>query len=121
MILIIVNIFYTSFLDDFSPSFAIAIYIRHIHHPGECIWKLPGTAVFIYVFSSFIQTIQSVLELHQIMRHALADFTAGRELHPALKNILFPSVLYRIMLYYSTVFYTFSTMRYVQKFQSNLK
>lgn len=121
MILIIVNIFYTSFLDDFSPSFAIAVYIRHIHHPGECIWKLPGTAVFIYVFSSFIQTIRSVLELHQIMRHALADFTAGRELHPALKNILFPSVLYRIMLYYSTVFYTFSTMRYVQKFQSNLK
>ena len=89
MILIIVNIFYTSFLDDFSPSFAIAVYIRHIHHPGECIWKLPGTAVFIYVFSSFIQTIRSVLELHQIMRHALADFTAGRELHPALKISLF--------------------------------
>lgn len=89
MILIIVNIFFTSILDDFSLSFAIAIYIRHIHHPGECIWKLPGTAVFIYVFSSFIQTIQSVLELHQIMRHALADFTAGRELHPALKNIYF--------------------------------
>lgn len=88
-ILIIVNIFYTSFLDDFSPSFAIAVYIRHIHHPGECIWKLPGTAVFIYVFSSFIQTIRSVLELHQIMRHALADFTAGRELHPALKISLF--------------------------------
>lgn len=89
MILIIVNIFYTSFLDDFSPSFVIAVYIRHIHHPGECIWKLPGTAVFIYVFSSFIQTIRSVLELHQIMRHALADFTAGRELHPALKISLF--------------------------------
>ena len=86
MILIIVNIFYTSFLDDFSPSFVIAVYIRHIHHPGECIWKLPGTAVFIYVFSSFIQTIRSVLELHQIMRHALADFTAGREFHPALKS-----------------------------------
>ena len=34
MILIIVNIFYASFLDDFSPSFAIAVYIRHIHHPG---------------------------------------------------------------------------------------
>ena len=50
MILIIVNIFYTSFLDDFSPSFAIAVYIRHIHHPGKYIWKLPGTAVFIYVF-----------------------------------------------------------------------
>lgn len=86
MILIIVNIFYTSFLDDFSPSFAIAVYIRHIHHPGKYIWKLPGTAVFIYVFSSFIQTIRSVLELHQIMRHALADFTAGREFHPALKS-----------------------------------
>ena len=66
MILIIVNIFYTSFLDDFSPSFAIAVYIRHIHHPGKYIWKLPGTAVFIYVFSSFIQTILSVLESHQI-------------------------------------------------------
>lgn len=92
MILIIVNIFYTSFLDDFSPSFAIAVYIRHIHHPGKCIWKLPGTAVFIYVFSSFIQTIRSVLELHQIMRHALADFTAGREFHPALK-------IYFILLY----------------------
>ena len=89
MILIIVNIFYTSFLDDFSPSFAIAIYIRHIHHPGECIWKLPGTAVFIYVFSSFIQTIQSVLELHQIgatQGSLLADYTANREFHPALKT-----------------------------------
>ena len=34
MILIIVNIFfYASFLDDLFPFFAIAIYIRHIHHP----------------------------------------------------------------------------------------
>ena len=45
---------------------------------------------------------------------ALADFTAGRELHPALKNILFPSVLYRIMLYYSTIFYTFFTKHFTQ-------
>ena len=36
--------------------------------------------------SSSIQTILSVLELHQILRNALADFTADREFHPALKT-----------------------------------
>ena len=35
--------------------------------------------------SSLIQTLLSVLELHQIMRTALADFTADREFHPAPK------------------------------------
>ena len=45
--------------------------------------------------SSSIQTILSVLELHQILRNALADFTADREFHPALKiYVLFSSVLY---------------------------
>ena len=43
----------------------------------------------IYTFSSPIQTILSVLESHQIMRHTLADFTADREFHPALKIMLF--------------------------------
>jgi hypothetical protein len=33
-----------------------------------------------------IQTILSVLELHQIRACALADFTADREFHPALKT-----------------------------------
>mgnify|MGYP000694974659 CR=1 FL=1 len=39
--------------------------------------------------SSSIQTILSVLELHQILRNALADFTANREFHPAPKTLLF--------------------------------
>lgn len=33
-----------------------------------------------------IQTILSVLEFHQIRAFALADFTADREFHPALKT-----------------------------------
>ena len=52
-------------------------------------------------FSSFILTIQSVLELHQIMRYALADFTAGRELHPALKISLFCCHLSSVLHYRS--------------------
>ena len=36
--------------------------------------------------SSSIQTILSVLELHQFNALALADYTADRELHPALKT-----------------------------------
>lgn len=39
--------------------------------------------------SSFIQTILLVLELHQIVRFTLADFTANREFHPAPKTLLF--------------------------------
>ncbi len=39
--------------------------------------------------SSSIQTLLSVSELHRICAEALADFTAGRESHPALKNSLF--------------------------------
>ncbi len=37
---------------------------------------------------SSIQTLLSVLESHQIIRQkkTLADYTAGRELHPALKT-----------------------------------
>ena len=34
-----------------------------------------------------IQTILSVLELHQISMNMLADFTADREFHPALKTL----------------------------------
>ena len=38
--------------------------------------------------SSLIQTILSVLESHQINRmQRVADYTAGRELHPAPKNL----------------------------------
>ncbi len=37
---------------------------------------------------SLIQTILSVLELRQISACALADFTADRELHPALKTFI---------------------------------
>lgn len=49
--------------------------------------KMTACAVFFAVFdSSFIQTILSVLEFHQILPIArLADFTADREFHPALK------------------------------------
>jgi hypothetical protein len=47
----------------------------------------------MHTISSLIQTILSVLELHQFMHMVsrfseiivLADFTAGRELHPAPK------------------------------------
>ncbi len=34
-----------------------------------------------------IQTILSVLEFHQISIFMLADFTADREFHPALKTL----------------------------------
>lgn len=39
--------------------------------------------------SSSVQTLLLVLEFHQIVRMALADFTASREFHPALKTFLF--------------------------------
>ena len=48
----------------------------------------------ISYLSSLIQTILSVLELHQINACALADYTAGGESHPALKNPLL--FIYRI-------------------------
>ena len=41
------------------------------------------------ITSSSIQTLLSVSELHRICAIALADFTAGREFHPALKIILY--------------------------------
>ena len=44
-----------------------------------------GTALFADSSSS-IQTILSVPESHRFGAHALADFTAGGELRPALKN-----------------------------------
>ncbi len=40
-----------------------------------------------------IQTILSVLELHQISIFMLADYTADREFHPALKTLLLFSCL----------------------------
>jgi len=40
----------------------------------------------VFTNSSIILTIQSVSELHRIVRSALADFTAGRELNPASKR-----------------------------------
>ena len=39
--------------------------------------------------SSSIQTLLSVPESNRICALALADFTAGREFHPALKIILY--------------------------------
>lgn len=49
--------------------------------------------------SSFIQTILLVLELHQICVFTLADFTANREFHPALKIQLFNyQINYRFLL-----------------------
>ena len=45
------------------------------------------------IVSSFIQTILLVLELHQIMRLTLADYTANREFHPAPKTLLFGCLL----------------------------
>ena len=37
---------------------------------------------------SLIQTILSVLDSHQISIYTLADFTADREFHPALKTFI---------------------------------
>ncbi len=37
------------------------------------------------LLSSFIQTILSASEFHRIMLQAARGYTAGRELHPALK------------------------------------
>ena len=36
-------------------------------------------------YSSSIQTILSVSELHRFNTNVFVDFTTGRELHPALK------------------------------------
>jgi len=44
--------------------------------------KIPADSIHLLQ----IQTILSVLELHQISTCALADFTADREFHPALKT-----------------------------------
>ena len=38
--------------------------------------------------SSSIQTVLSVPESHRFGAEALADFTAGREFHPALKMLI---------------------------------
>ena len=38
--------------------------------------------------ASTIQTLLSVSELHRFCANALADFTAGREFHPALKKLI---------------------------------
>ena len=56
------------------------------YHPDQA-----GTLSLIHILtiSSFIQTILLVLELHQIVRFTLADFTANREFHPAPKTLLF--------------------------------
>ena len=52
------------------------LYRFHAKHPGQDT-------------SSFIQTILLVPELHRVCAYALADCTANRELHPALKTFLF--------------------------------
>ena len=46
------------------------------------------TYVSHVLLSSIIQTVLSVLEFHQISAVALADFTAGREFHPAPKMFM---------------------------------
>ena len=47
--------------------------------------------------SSPIQTLLSVLEFHQVNRfRSSRTFTAGREFHPALKNILSSIILIKI-------------------------
>jgi len=45
--------------------------------------------------ASSIQTVLSVLELHQFNAGALADYTAGREFHPALKTVI--QLFYKIV------------------------
>ena len=56
--------------------------------------------------SSFIQTLLSVLELHKFSQLRLADFTAGREFHPALK--IHYSIFLRISCLYTHVNYIFT-------------
>ena len=58
--------------------------------------------------SSFIQTLLSVLELHKFSQLRLADFTAGREFHPALK--IHYSIFLRISCLYTHVNYFFTKM-----------
>ena len=48
--------------------------------------------------SSSIQTVLSVSELHRFSAYALADFTAGREFHPALKIYMKLVTAYHRML-----------------------
>ena len=57
--------------------------------------------------SSFIQTILSALEFHQIStKKALAGFTAGGESHPALKTNIFDGFIIHPKRHLSTVLFT---------------
>ena len=53
-----------------------------------------------------IQTILSVLELHQISMNMLADFTADREFHPALKTLS----RFNCLSYYNKEFFKLSIL-----------
>lgn len=53
--------------------------------------------------SSSIQTILLVLELHQICAFTLADFTANREFHPALKTFRYSNVVISLRAYVGNV------------------
>ena len=50
---------------------------------------------------SFIQTLLSVPEFHRIMRGSLADCTAGREFHPALKTLSYIYIPLRHEIFHS--------------------
>lgn len=77
--------------------------------------RLKTITLYATVLSSFIQTLLSVLEFHQIMCIALVDFTTGRELHPALKifyliisySNIYTFICQTILSYYFNVFLLF--------------
>lgn len=58
-------------------------------NPGDSLIIMTNVQIITdnHIKSSLIQTLLSVLEFHQIML-SLADYTAGREFHPAPKNLI---------------------------------
>ena len=52
---------------------------------------------------SLIQTILSVLDFHQISICTLADFTADREFHPALKTFILFSCCSLLQIYFPSM------------------
>lgn len=65
--------------------------------------------------SSFIQTILSALEFHQINSFEVAGYTAGRELHPALKRY---SIIYTLSY---TIYFLLSRINFLSCHFSGLK
>ncbi len=81
-----------------------------MNHNKHYLFFIVGETLIAIHLSSLIQTLLSVLELHQInLINRLADFTAGRELHPALKTSLFNFNFHKyynvLHLFFQVLFY----------------